>query len=88
MAEPLFQFVGIFSMFIALILVLRVFLDPFLNFRLLEPVTNGLLLNAVAGTALFLTGLICVVGEFVVRCHRTALALPAYVVRERIDHSK
>jgi glycosyltransferase involved in cell wall biosynthesis len=85
LAEPVFQFTGLASLGCAVLLVVRVLLDPFLHWTLLRDVTNGLILNAVAATALITTGLLCVVGEFVVRCHRSVLARPAYVVRERLD---
>jgi undecaprenyl-phosphate 4-deoxy-4-formamido-L-arabinose transferase len=84
LAEPVFQLTGLSSLLIAFLLVLRVGLDPFLHWSLLGQVSNGLILNAVAATALIVTGLLCVVGEFVVRCHRSVLARPAYVIRHRI----
>jgi len=84
LAEPVFQGVGLGSLLLSALLVLRVVLDPWLHWSVLGPVSNGLVLNAVAASALFLTGLVCVVGEFVVRCHRGVVARPAYVVRQRV----
>jgi glycosyltransferase involved in cell wall biosynthesis len=84
LAEPVFQFVGIAALLGAALLTLRVVLDPWLHWSVLGAVTNGLVLNAVTAAGLFLTGLVCVVGEFVVRLHRGALGRPAYVVRERL----
>lgn len=84
LAEPVFQWMGMASLGIAALLILRVVLDPFLHWSLLGPVTNGLVLNAIVAAALILTGLTCTVGEFVVRCHRSVLARPAYVIKERM----
>ena len=88
LAEPVFQFVGIGSLLTALLLVLRVGLDPFLHWSLLGAVSNGLILNIIVATSLILIGLVCIVGEFVVRCHRSVLARPAYVVRKRMVRNK
>jgi undecaprenyl-phosphate 4-deoxy-4-formamido-L-arabinose transferase len=84
LSEPVFQFVGLNSLIVAFLVILRVGLDPVLHWSLLGSVSNGLILNAVAATALIVTGLLCVVGELVVRCHRAVLARPAYVIRHRI----
>lgn len=84
LAEPLFQAAGFVSLGFAVVLILRIVLDPFLHWSLLGNVTNGLILNAVLAGALILTGLVCVVGEFVVRCHRSVLARPSYIIRRRI----
>lgn len=84
LAEPVFQAVGLSSLGVAILLVARVMLDPLLHWSLLGTVSNGLVLNIVLAGTLMLTGLVCVVGEFVVRCHRSVLARPAYVVRRRI----
>lgn len=84
LAEPIFQWSGLGALLLAGLLMLRVILDPLLHWSLLGSVSNGLILNAVCAAALATTGLLCIVGEFVVRCHRSVLARPAYVVRHRI----
>ncbi len=85
LSEPVFQFTCLGSLVVAFLLVMRVALDPLLHWSLLGPVSNGLILNAVVAAALVVVGLLCVVGEFVVRCHRSVLARPAYVVRHRVS---
>lgn len=87
LCEPLFQGVGFTSLAVAFLLVLRVVLDPVLHWAILPAVSPGLILNAVAATGLVLAGLLCVVGEFVVRCHRSVLARPGYVVRQRVTRA-
>lgn len=84
LAEPVFQWTGLGSLLVAALLVVRVALDPWLHWSLIGSVTTGLLLNAVAAGTLVLTGLLCIVGEFVVRAHRASLARPAFVVRRRV----
>jgi glycosyltransferase involved in cell wall biosynthesis len=84
-AEPVFQWTGLALLGVAALIILRILLDPLLHWIFLGSVTNGLILNAIVAAALVVTGLLCIVGEFVVRCHRSVLARPAYIVRERLD---
>jgi hypothetical protein len=46
------------------------------------------LLNFDAAAALVTIALLCIIGEFVVRCHRSVLARPAYVVRGRFERAR
>jgi undecaprenyl-phosphate 4-deoxy-4-formamido-L-arabinose transferase len=85
LAEPVFQWIALTSLAFAVLLVVRVALDPVLHWSLLGSITPGLILNAIAAAALVEVALLCVIGEFVVRCHRSVLARPAYVVRKRIS---
>ena len=84
LAQPIFQWTGFASIGVATLLIVRVMLDPLLHWSLLGSVTEGLILNAVVASVLVLIGLLCMVGEFVVRCHRSVLACPAYVIRARL----
>jgi len=85
LAEPLFQWVALASIVAVFLLLVRVALDPFLHWRLFGNVTSGLLLNSVAASTLLVVSLMCIVGEFVVRCHHSVLGRPAYVVRRRLS---
>jgi hypothetical protein len=84
LAEPVFQWTGLASLAMGVTLVLRVALDSGLHFSVFRIVTNGLILNAIVSGTLILAGLQCILGEFVVRCHRSVLARPAYVIRSRL----
>lgn len=65
----------------ALLFVLRILVSPFLPRGILPEVTNGLILNAMVFSLLIVVGVVCAVGEYVIRNYRALYAEPAYVVR-------
>ena len=82
MSEKPFQYVGFITLSLAMMLMFRILLDQILPFTVLSEVTNGLLLNAIAVSALVHLGVLCVVGEFSIRTFVSGRRVPAYIVRE------
>lgn len=76
-----FQIVGGGCLALALLFGLRILSTAFFDFSILATVTTGLLLN-VAIISLFVTiGLLCLIGEFVVRNFVTSQQMPKYIIR-------
>lgn len=76
-----FQVLGFVCGALALLILVRVALALFTDFVLIDEVTNGLLLNAVAVSLLIVCAILAVLGEFVIRTFMTLRGVPHYVVR-------
>jgi hypothetical protein len=63
----------------------RIFASPFTMFRVLDQVTNGLILNALAFVLLILLAVLSLIGEFTIRCFINLQKDPAYIVREMLE---
>lgn len=83
--ERPFQYIALFCALFGALLVLRIAISVFSEFTILNEVTNGLLLNAIAVTLLVTTTVLALIGEFSVRSFAKLLNLPAYIVREKVE---
>ena len=83
--ERPFQYVAALSALGSLLLVIRVLYAIVADVKILDKVTNGLLLNALAFVLLVLTALLAVIGEFTVRNFMKLQRAPAYIIRERLE---
>lgn len=83
--EKPFQYIAALSAIGALLLVIRVLAGFVSDARVLDEVTNGLLLNALAFTLLIITGILAVIGEFTVRNFRHLQREPAYIIRTKLE---
>lgn len=84
LSERPFQYMAVLTTLLAGLFCLRVALGYITNFHVLQTVTNGLLLNAIAIVFLLLFATQCVVGEFSIRAFLASRQIPHYIVRERI----
>jgi dolichol-phosphate mannosyltransferase len=82
MSERPFQILGAVSMIFALLFVLRLVVDYFTPFQILDTVTTGLLLNAVVVSSLLLVAILCAIGEFAIRSFISSRHIPKYIIRE------
>ncbi|NLD61207.1 glycosyltransferase family 2 protein [Candidatus Sumerlaeota bacterium] len=76
-----FQVLGGVFLAFALLLILRVLFMNFTPFSILRHVGNGLLLNVIMGCALVILGLLCVLGEYIIRIFTRSFQEPAYIIR-------
>jgi hypothetical protein len=67
-----------------MLFLLRIGAGFFVDFRVLDAVTNGLLLNAIMFALLMQLAVLALVGEFAIRCFVMLQGHPAYIVREAL----
>ena len=82
MSQRPFQVIAGLCLAASLLFLLRIALGFFIDFRVLEAVTNGLLLNVIVFELLVLLAVLAMVGEFAIRCFVMLRAHPTYIVRE------
>lgn len=82
LSERPFQILAVLCLMVALLFCLRIALGYVLPFRILGPISNGLLLNAMVISLLVTLGVLCLIGEFAIRAFLTGRNLPLYIVRE------
>ncbi len=89
MSQRPFQVIAGLCLAASALFLLRMALGFFIDFKVLDQVTNGLLLNALVFTLLVLVAVLAMVGEFAIRCFVMLRSHPAYIVREvlRRDNS-
>jgi len=82
-SEGTFQRVSFIAFAIAALTFLRIALAWLIPASILgQPVTTGLILNALLLATAALLGVLALVGEYVVRLHNRAFGGPRYIVRE------
>jgi hypothetical protein len=84
MSEKPFQFLSAACILFAALIFLRVLAALVTDFRFIDEVTNGLLLNTQVGTTLIVLFILSVMGEFVIRVFVSAQGEPLYIVRKRL----
>ncbi len=84
MSERPFQILAFICFLFALVFALRVVVDYFTPFRILDSVSTGLLLNAIAISSFVLVAVLCLIGEFCIRTFIASRNLPNYIIRETI----
>lgn len=82
-----FQYVAAAAAIAGALLLLRVALDAFYPIRVLDDVTNGLLLNAIIVSLLIVATIQALTGELVIRSHESLRSVPAYIIRELITRT-
>jgi len=85
LSERPFQLLAAVCLGASAVFVLRIVLGSFLDFKVLDEVTNGLILNALVLTLLLLLAVLSLIGEFAIRCFISLQQTPAYIVREKIE---
>lgn len=83
--DRLFQYIGAFCLILSLFFIIRIIIAWAVPFSILSEITNGLILNVLAVNFLVLLGVLCMVGEFLVRSYNLIQSAPAYIVREMIE---
>ncbi|HPO13803.1 MAG TPA: glycosyltransferase family 2 protein [Candidatus Hydrogenedentes bacterium] len=87
--ERPFQYTAFLSFLLAFLLVMHVSISfVFSGYKLLNEVTNGLILNAVAFSLAILSGILSLSGELILRSYRRSLSLPLYIIRERHEKAE
>jgi glycosyltransferase involved in cell wall biosynthesis len=77
-----FQVLGTLCFGFALLFILRIVMVKVFDFSVIQEVTNGLILNAIAITALIITSILCLIGEFAIRNFVSTQNNPTYIIRE------
>lgn len=76
-----FQTVGIVSLLITMLVVLRIFVALFSPRAIFPPIGAGLLLSFAVLSLAIIVGILCLVGEYVLRMHRSTEGPPRYMIR-------
>jgi len=79
-----FQLLAALCVLASALFLLRIAIGFASPYGVLEEVTNGLLLNALAVSLLLILGALAAVGEFTIRCFVGLQRSPAYIVREKL----
>jgi glycosyltransferase involved in cell wall biosynthesis len=82
MSERPFQVLALVSSAFALLFGIRVVVDYFTPFKILDSVSTGLLLNAIVISSLVIVSILCIIGEFTIRSFISSRHLPKYIIRE------
>lgn len=82
MSQKPFQIIAGLCIAVSFLFLLRILLAFFVDFNVMETVTNGLLLNLMVFSLLTLLAVLALVGEFAIRCFVMLQGHPVYVVRE------
>jgi glycosyltransferase involved in cell wall biosynthesis len=77
-----FQILSAVFFLLALAFVTRIVLAWCLPFSILVQITNGLILNVVVFGMLLTLGVLCAIGEFLVRSYNMLQRHPVYIIRE------
>ena len=80
-----FQLLGLFCIFASGLFLVRILAGFFTEFQVLNEVTNGLVLNTVAFSLLFILSVLALMGEFTLRCFAALRKAPFYAVREKLS---
>lgn len=80
-----FQWLAAACVATSLLFLVRILAGPFTAFRVLDQVTNGLILNALVIVLLILLAVLSLIGEFTIRCFLNLQKDPAYIVRETLE---
>jgi glycosyltransferase involved in cell wall biosynthesis len=84
MSQRPFQIIAGLCLAASVLFLLRIVFAFFINFAVLDAVTNGLLLNVLVFALLVLLAVLALVGEFAIRCFVILQGHPAYIVRETL----
>ncbi len=82
MSERPFQILAVGSAFLALLFGIRLIVDCFTPFKILDVVTTGLLLNAIVISSFLIVAILCMIGELTIRIFTASRRSPEYVIRE------
>jgi len=74
----------LFALLLAVLFCLRILVSLLTPFRVLDQVSNGLILNALIIVFLFILTILCAIGEFSIRSFVASQQEPRYIIRERI----
>jgi hypothetical protein len=76
-----FQTVGLVSLFVTVLVTLRIVVALLTPRAIFPPIGAGLLLSFAVLSLAIIVGLVCLVGEYVLRTHRSIEGPPRYIVR-------
>lgn len=76
-----FEILSVVNLLVASAIVLRIAAGVFTTRAILPPITNGLLLNVAVLSLATIVGVVCLVGEYVLRMHRSIEGPPRYIIR-------
>ena len=82
LSERPFQILAALCLIFAALFCARVLLGYVFPIRILDSISNGLILNAVLISLLITIGVMCMIGEFAIRSFLIDRNLPLYVIRE------
>jgi len=82
MSERPFQVLALVSFVFAVLFGIRVIVDYFTPFKILDSVSTGLLLNAIVISSFIIVAILCIIGEFTIRSFMSSRHLPKYIIRE------
>ena len=81
MSERPFQIVALMSFLLGILFGVRVVLDYLTPFKLMESVSNGLILNSIVIGTFLLLAVLCMIGEFTLRSFNNLRQMPKYIVK-------
>lgn len=81
-SERLFQLLGAVCIFIAMLVFVRLALMYVAPIKILDVITNGLVLNVILFTFLIIVAILAAIGEFAIRSFSILSRFPAYIIRE------
>jgi len=82
LSERPFQFLSVAFLLLAFVLGLRLVLAWTLQITILPEVTPGLILNVLVAGVLLVLGVLCLIGEYVMRNFLVLQRYPAYIIRQ------
>lgn len=78
-----FEILSLINLAVASLIVVRLLVSLFTTQVFLLTVTNGLLLNVAVLSLATIVALVCLVGEYVLRMHRSIEGPPRYIIRSQ-----
>lgn len=85
MLQRPFQWLAAACVAASVLFLIRILAGSFVDFRVLDQVTTGLILNALAFSLLVLLAVLSLIGEFTIRNFISLRKDPAYIVREKLE---
>jgi undecaprenyl-phosphate 4-deoxy-4-formamido-L-arabinose transferase len=76
-----FEILSVINLVVASVVVLRIAAGVFSEGAIFPPITHGLLLNVIVLSLATTVAIVCLVGEYVLRLHRSLEGPPCYIVR-------
>ncbi len=77
-----FHAIACFSALLALLVIGRIIIEFHFPVKILETVSNGLVLNAILLSTLITVAILCLVGEFTIRSYFSLGTKPSYIIRD------
>ncbi len=83
MSPRLFQWLAMICLFFGFLFFVRIVSAFFWDFRIMNEITPGLILNVIIFSLLVIVGILSIIGEFAMRSFLALYRIPAFIVREK-----